>query len=381
VADGERSAAGGASEHVPALDGVRGAALLSVMALHTVGPACGWVGLLFFFVLSGFLITRGLLARRGLPARAYYLGFYRRRAARILPLYFLWLLVVALVFHARREPPRFVSELPYLVTFTTNFARVDHAWVFHPLTTHLWSLAVEEQFYLVWPLVVRLLDARRLERLCLSLVVLAPISRLVAGLCLDDGLREDWVVADTVYQLTTTHADAFALGALVALITRRAPETRLFARALAPSLSITGLAGAIVLSHPGLIGLEALPRSSLGYPLAPRLAGGQHLWAYTLLDLCAAALIGLLVSRARSGWRAVRWFFSLALLRELGRVSYGMYIVHWGLAWLLWQTTGLPPLRFGRYLVAVYVLGYLSQRFFEGPILRRFGRQAEAESA
>jgi peptidoglycan/LPS O-acetylase OafA/YrhL len=361
------------ARRIEALDGVRGLALLGVLGQHTFGFGCGWVGLLFFFVLSGYLITRGLLERRHLPAGRYFGGFYRRRAARILPLYWLWLLVVALIFLWRREPPRFLTELPFLATFTVNLTRFKADWSYHPLITHLWSLSVEEQFYLVWPLALRWLSERRILTLSVVLIMLAPLARLSCAAVLDDGTREAWAVADTVYWFTPSQMDGFALGALVAVVTRVWPTTRRFSQAMLPLLALVLGLGLLVLKNPTRFGHEHLDGWTLGYPLAPRTAGFQHVWVYTVLDLFAASVIGALVGPVTLLTAPLHAVLGMAWLRELGRVSYGIYIVHWAVAWLIWQTSVFPPWAFGGYVLIVYLVAAASSRWFEGPLLRRFG--------
>src|SRR5262245_13745 len=174
------------TDRVPALDGLRGLAILPVMLTHFVSDGdlspvskvdeivsatltLGWVGVELFFVLSGFLITGILLDSRGAPH--YFRNFYIRRTLRIFPLYYgflaLWLGVLPLFYKWPNDVLKVVS-IPvspvWSWAYLTNIVQALHDdWrAGPPYTTHFWSLAIEEQFYLVWPTVVFLFSRRRL---------------------------------------------------------------------------------------------------------------------------------------------------------------------------------------------------------------------------
>src|ERR1041384_7611763 len=210
------------SRHIyPALDGLRGVAVLVVM-LHNLTileqrdslPArlwvfatdSGWIGVLLFFVLSGFLITGILLDERGAPR--FFRDFYLRLVLRIFPLYYLVLIV------------RF-AVMPWLVPGAGVPLEVALGyWLYVSNWTELylqgvngfgqrWSLAVEEQFYLAWPLAVARLGARGLIWVCAALIALSAAARLVIVVC---SLDRRWL-----YLSTVTRADALAFGALVAI--------------------------------------------------------------------------------------------------------------------------------------------------------------------
>src|SRR5687768_1805284 len=174
--------------HWPALDGLRGTAVIAVLVCHYAvllprTPAVGlleigWAGVDLFFVLSGFLITGILLDARGTPH--YLRNFYARRALRIFPLYYGFLAVTLLVSLAVKLAPGASHEglrhlwaaQPSLWTYTANYwMPAQTAWSpWSEVVIPLWSLSVEEQFYLVWPLVVCRLSERGLVRLCVGIV-------------------------------------------------------------------------------------------------------------------------------------------------------------------------------------------------------------------
>jgi peptidoglycan/LPS O-acetylase OafA/YrhL len=188
------------SRSVP-LDALRGLAILSVMVYHftgvlghttTLGRSLlwvghqGWVGVDLFFVLSGYLITGILWDERGASVRSYFVTFYARRTLRIFPLYYgviALVLVLGTVVPALHTPDfvRLTHLQPWLWLYGVNFGhavkgigafRID--WVDF---THFWTLAIEEQFYLIWPLVVRSLSRKSLMRLCVATVVVSLVSR------------------------------------------------------------------------------------------------------------------------------------------------------------------------------------------------------------
>lgn len=218
--------------HIPALDGIRGIAILLVLLNHSAGfslvPFEGWeslftnvvsstgLGVQLFFVLSGFLITGLLLDAKGSPR--YFSSFYGRRALRILPLYYGTIILFALYLHFRGSGYEviFHERLPWLLTFTQNVlitVRQEWSFVFGRYSLgHFWSLAVEEQFYLIWPVVVLWCSARTLERICFFLIPVALVMRIgfVWG--------EDNILGAFVF--LPCAMDSLAMGAVVAVLVR-----------------------------------------------------------------------------------------------------------------------------------------------------------------
>lgn len=213
--------------HIPALDGVRGLAILLVLPHNTdiLSDAAtdlvsrvllavlngGWVGVQLFFVLSGFLITRILLASQGSPH--YFKHFYAKRALRILPLYVLVLCVVLYLLPALGvDVPNHEQDLAHqgwLWLFLSNWS------TFHVMDKtsfpHFWSLAVEEQFYWVWPLLVWKLKPRQVVWVC-GVIALASFG--MRHEMLRQGLPDEWIYDSTVGRL-----DALALGSALGALT------------------------------------------------------------------------------------------------------------------------------------------------------------------
>ena len=370
------------------LDGLRGIAVSLVLLLHFGYLNGGWIGVQLFFALSGFLITGVLLADSDTPLGHYLRRFYWRRSLRILPLYLGYLAVLGFAYTAWGLPEELPAAAPSLLTYTHNFTRFSTDWQPSPFFTHFWSLAVEEQFYLVWPFVVHALSRRALAGLSAALVVAGPAMRGVIAAALADG-RSAYDVGDAVYWFTLSHADAFAAGALVAVLGLGERVTR-------PSLVAAVAAGTVVMA--GAVNLSALrssgadlPLGTLGFPLAS-IANHFHLWGYTLLNLAAAALVAAAVSAHYRGGivAGLAW----APLAGLGKISYGVYVLHWPLLVLFNASFRYRPmsvrgaLMCAMWFALVVAVAWVSWRFYEAPFLalkdrapRRVLEPALAEAA
>lgn len=306
-----------ALSHLPSLDGLRGLAVLLVVPhnlrlltdptdwgtrLLTMVLDRGWIGVQLFFVLSGFLITRILMQTSA--ASNYYSGFYARRGLRIWPLYYSALLILLMVLPAIGWLPRHdASKDIYFWLFLSNFVQpFPHG---GPDLPHFWSLAIEEQFYLLWPLLIRHATPQRVIQLCMGVALASGGIRLAMLL--------HGVSADIVYIRTPCRIDALALGAAAAaLLAMPRTSTWLTQRRhllwVMPVLCL--LAGAAVSGGYRQYGLMS---QTLGYSL---LALG-----------CAALILG--VTAADQGW-APPGLTTLRSpwMRRVGRYSFGMYVIH-----------------------------------------------------
>ena len=343
--------------HVNSLDGLRGIAILLVVLFHTGLFAPGWIGVQIFFVLSGYLITGILLEEKERDFSDYLARFYWRRSLRIFPLYFLFLAVVALCFSITSNPPSFERDWPFLISYTTNFARLRQADI-GPYFVHLWSLAVEEQFYLIWPVLVFLLPARQLRRLVAAIVVAVPVLRLGFYVAFD-GRGIEWI-GRNIYCLSFFQFDAFSIGASIILF--RLDNLLHPMKSLVVLSVICATAGGAAMACEQLLHHDAF-KYAFGYPMY-LLQGYQFVWGYTLLDgFSAVFLISALNAPMIVG----------ALSREplvrLGKISYAVYVFH--LPIFHW----LASLQLSRALVlpigAILTLisAELSFRFLETPFL------------
>jgi len=307
---------------LPGLDGLRGLAVLLVMAYHFVGfidPAklgttllhssmsAGWVGVEIFFVLSGFLITGILLDSK---AEAHYFrNFYAKRVLRIFPLYYavLCLLLVysAYFYWASLSPPISLIDQLWLWLFASNIPLMTGSTLFTSgqfTFNHFWSLAIEEHFYLIWPIVVLRFSSRQLFRVTLTVFVAAVLLRT---------LLFPLIGGRGVYHFTLCRVDGLALGAFLSLLFRSKPSSTLLlnvARAVM-AVSFAGLC-AIALWRGGLRNTDR----------------AVQMFGYSLIALAAAGLLTLVVWGDPVG--LIQRAFSSRPLRFFGVYSYGIYVFH-----------------------------------------------------
>jgi len=308
--------------HIPVLDGMRGIAVLCVMVLHftlvdgVTGAErlffdvtrMGWVGVDLFFVLSGFLITGILYDAKG--GAHFFRNFYMRRVLRIFPLYYAFLVLVLVLLPTVRSAAAAPAETQFwLWTYLSNvlFARVG--WEGMPgHTTHLWSLAIEEQFYLLWPLVVFFASRRRLVQICVGAIVFAELTRIGLHYSAPDGIAG--------YALMPARIDALAVGALVAVLAREPSSAAMLLRFSRPVMLGAALWLAIVIGWTQLAVGETLP------PLDVRV----QLGAYTAIALLFGALLVRAIAAPDSSRRAR--VLNSTTLAAFGRYSYALYLIH-----------------------------------------------------
>lgn len=310
----------------------------------------GWVGVQLFFVLSGFLITGILLDSRG--AANYFRSFWMRRVLRIFPLYFAALSVFLVTFptvvgfSSKYLPNQ--SDRIYYWMYLNNWIPLPADGRLEHILGHFWSLAVEEQFYLVWPVVVWLLPGRRLFRFCFVSCFLILLTRTW---CVWQGWDLNWI-----YRNTILRADALLLGAMAAVLVRE-PEWLARVR-LGTALRMAVAASAWVL-------------------VAGR---GTHYLHPVILTAGMTVFAGaftMVLTVVVTGGRGDRWLTHPVLL-WLGRHSYGMYVWHWPLAYALYYSYPLLGLQkgtgqlvlLGTGLAGSILLGWLSYELFERHFLR-----------
>jgi peptidoglycan/LPS O-acetylase OafA/YrhL len=327
------------------LDTLRAFAAIAVLAFHySAWFGWGWIGVPFFFVLSGYLITSILLESKDRTPTfgRFCADFLRRRVLRLVPVYALFLLVCVAYSLWTHNAGTLRSDLPYLLTYTFNFESMDHI---DRLYGHLWSLSVEWQFYLFWPVAVWLFSGRALQRILIAIVCLAPLLRLVSfhWFRLHHAPPSD--AGQWVYLLSWTHFDALAIGALLAW--EDAIEFLSSKRVLVTGAAVVLLAGVLVSALEWYRGYAGANEElvSLGYPFG-FYRFREHVWGYSLLDV----FFGAVVARAASS-KSLAGIFRWRWLAYLGKVSYGFYLFHY------------PVI-----LITVYLLARLAKDF-EGPLI------------
>lgn len=358
---------------IPEVQGLRAFSVIAVVLFHMGWLWCGWMGVWVFFVISGFVITRSLMGSRAATWRAALKQFYVSRAARILPLYLTAILVAVVSLYGQallyREPEgfRFLADLPWLLTGLYNIHRALPGYEHTELFGHFWSLAVEEQFYLFFPLAFLLLSRRALATVLAVLVAFGPLIRLGCHLGLE---RLGWSageVGNAVYQLSFNHFDAFAIGCLIALgegRIRALKGTRIglgivwTAPALVAALAVgcivwTQIAapaeGAAVLTAPWVVAPNTLPGQLLAYAFANAAAGTALLWV--LLEVPVAS------------------FLRRDFLVRIGTLSFGVYIWHFPLLWIF-SLAGVRSWEgAAAYAIGVWAAATLSYNWLERPAM------------
>lgn len=304
----------------PALDGIRGFAFALVFLFHNLyllNPVNGfedaygrvirssWWCLDLFFVLSGFLITGILLDTRSQPR--YFRLFYARRVLRIVPLYTLALLLCHFNFsfmYPKGNGAFAQNEIWYwMYLYNHRLAMTAHQFSPDPVTGHLWSLCVEEQFYLLWPLVVFLLGRRKLAALCCALVVSSLLVRIHRV--------DHWPSTWNTYFFSPGRFDGLALGSLLAIVARSRSGLALVRRLAHPflALMLAALAGLFYWRS----GIELEDPMAIKY--------GITIFSFLALGFVASAVVGGPSS-------PVVRFFSFPFFTMLGKYSYGLYIFH-----------------------------------------------------
>ena len=365
---------------------MRAAAILIVFFGHYEASAhpllsYGWAGVDLFFALSGFLITGILYDTRDTANR--FQTFYMRRTLRIFPLYYGVLLAALLttpIFHWLWS-----SAWLLWLTYLGNYARFfywhtpavaatgsfenlvaqspfPHQFLIY--TNHFWSLCVEEQFYLVWPLVVFSIKKREtLRNTCAAVFVACLFARIACFY-----LLPQWMVhADFLYRVTPLRVDALLIGAFVALCLR-GPEAAILHKAARPLLAVyVACFATFQFTCIAVSPQHTAYQPDLGSPVMTTIG-------FSLVDIFAALLVAALLTPRGVLFRV----FNIGWLRRLGQVSYGFYIfhlmfkdvyaalAHW-LAPAMADTTNLTAIV---GLVGTTMLSFLSYRYFETPFLK-----------
>lgn len=329
-------------------DGLRALAFLSVFFCHAYKIPLLWMGVDLFFVLSGFLITGILLRMKQTEPDTYFRNFYLRRALRILPPYALFIAMVAVCLKIDW------SGIWYWYAFFGANVAESLSRGGPNVLTPVWSLAVEEQFYLVWPLLVYFLSQRTLKRVLVGAIVVAPVLRGLATLV----VSSHW----PIYFLTPFRMDLLSAGSLLAVLwDRDQSRVNSWNRVAAWAMVAIACAFGSLSLNPGFrTGANTVLFNVLGYSLSAA--------------FFASAVLCVLTMSKGAVYQVLTW----RPLRYLGTISYMMYLVH-GLMLKLAHDSGVrcyPLLA----LPATIAFSALSWHLLEHPILqcRPTGKQVVA---
>lgn len=359
----------GYRQQIPELDGLRAVAILAVMFFHLQLPGCslGWTGVPLFFVISGFLITRILLKTREQPH--YFRNFYVRRSLRIFPIYYLTLAVYFVVLACISKTSLLYAylggsstnpwaQLPYYLGYVQTIPQLESQYTALPYLSHTWSLALEEQFYWLWPIVILALRGKALVTTLMSLLILGPVIRVLLLMYVNNPYYMVSMLPDQF--------DTLAYGSLIAwLVHQRTSRQAL----LLFAWSSVAIGGAMLGVLIGMTGYS-------NYGVIPNWVWMPH---NVLCFTAVAVLFGGFVTLCVAESRATRWLMNPRLM-EIGRISYGLYMYH-GYVFLAAMMVsqrlnhGNPPtqlwaiaLKIAVSLGGSYWLAKLSWKYIEHPL-------------
>ncbi len=353
---------------IKGLDGLRAVAFFLVFFFHAEYGYFGWIGVQLFFVLSGFLITGILLdMKKLLPTAGYFVKFYGRRFLRIFPLYYFYLFLATRIvtFLLEQKIRRnymniFWEQFPYAVGYVYNFfMATSHYDISSFFLTHLWSLAVEEQFYILWPLIIFFTPVKYLKKVFMTVIGLAVVFRIAVMVFYQFAPFKILGDAYTaIYVLPFSHFDAFAFGAILTLGIS-VPKAKQQFYILLVGIPLLGL-----LTDYLAIGQWNF-NNGWGLPLLLPNAY-KPIWGYSMLNYLFMVLIYGII---REGW--FNRLLEHPWMRYLGIISYGLYVYHYAILWLVSEVVfpGInQALRAILSLALTILIASISFRFMEKPI-------------
>lgn len=350
-------------EFYPALDGLRGIACVLVVVYHLFPffhqyLFFGWMSMDIFFVLSGFLITDILMKTFG--EKNYLRNFYARRLLRVFPLYYtsliFFLLILPNVEGLATGFDYFVRNQLYFWLFLQNWLLILHPSATDSALNHLWSMAVEEQFYLLWPLLVA--AVRKPKTLLVLLVVF-----LLGFSALRFVLWIQQIEKLSYFSLFTfTRFDGILIGCMVGVLQKLNPK--------------------FIGKHTAIIVLCFAALNFLFYFLNLRYKGSfpyLGLLGFSTFSMLFGLLVYDIINRQT---KIISAALDIGVLKFFGRISYGTYIFHWPLylllnpsiaGWAKENFTAMPAPVFSSVVLTIlsFIIGYLSFRFFESYFLRQ----------
>ncbi|MES2377388.1 MAG: acyltransferase [Bacteroidota bacterium] len=392
--------------YIPGLDGIRALAAFLVILAHwpnyLLSLKFAWMGVNIFFVLSGFLITRILLFEKSNTFKSYISGFYYKRTLRIFPLYYGYLLITCLLItfftYYNKQLLNYAAwhdayyaiknNFIYYLTYTYNFkvsvrSLPDYSGRFFG---HLWTLSLEEQFYVVFPFVVYFSSLKTLKIIIITVLFLCPLLRLWGVLYGVNLVTDRYWFGELFYTNTICQSDALITGAALAVFNIKLvkPYFTFFV-----TFSIWLFVGIVCFIFIRESGYFLMSGKSLGYDFPAFwftektkywFINIRPFYQYTLVNLLAAALI----LPAINGQTLFPRIFQQRVVTYLGKISYGIYIFHFPLAAIFvlvadiylggWGNLTKQPaaeiICFILYIFSVIGIAHLSYQYFEKKILK-----------
>lgn len=322
----------GSTAHYPALDGLRGIAILLVLAFHVLDLPAGWMGVDLFFVISGFLIGSILIDTR--EKSYYFRNFYIKRVFRIFPLYYS-VLIVVILFFAIADISFWKSGWAFFFYLQNIMATFLQFWPegWQASLNHFWSLAIEEQFYLIFPLIVLLVSPRHLHWICLAGIIISILCRLFFY------YHHNQL---GTYVFTISRIDSLLCGVWAAIWVRKRRSLRIEFIIL----SVVLMAALLLVS------------TDLRHPVFQTIGFTVNAFFFSILLLMALSP-EMIVSR----------FLQIKFFKGTGKISYGLYVFHY--PFLILFEHIIPSSDYQRSLVIALTLvmtfstAMLSFRFFE----------------
>lgn len=368
------------NNYIKGLDGLRAIAISWVMLAHVSAASkwnpngqfdqifqlisnTGWIGVQLFFVISGFLITKILLENKNRPKALKF--FFIRRSLRIFPIYYFSLFLAFFIYPIVFEPTaRFSCEQDNQVWFWLYLNNWTRAYIDFKVFPHLWSLAIEEQFYLIWPFIVTMLSRSRMVLVTVLMIFSAPIFRFYLYYHFPVWGEESEIGARAAYNFTFARWDSIAIGSLLAIFSSKKQTIEWLGN---KALAI----GAVLVF---LIGYQTVMTGGFA-----AVSSGFGLFSQTL----SAFLSGLiLVVVLNNKWSISVRVLEQNFIRVVGKYSYAMYIFHLPIM-LIWISC-VKPIMVSNVenvgiifvlvnYVSVFLLSFaiaaLSWRYIESPIL------------
>jgi len=362
------------------IDGLRAIAMTMVIAQHCGLLPFGWMGVWLFYAISGYVITRGFVAEEKVEQdiRRRYAHFMLRRFFRIVPIYFIYIIINIVLLSAlsQSEP---LQDFPYLASFTFNWQMIfgyvpgsgAGAW---SAFGHLWTLSVEEQFYLLFSIIALVVPVHSRLPITVFFIISGPIIRYFYSSVITPINPDSGWAAFAVYASSICHFDAFLLGSLIARVEPKLHGNHRLSDAAWVVAMICGLvyvaAYLNINREAGATGISAFRNIISG------IIFGQHreVLLYLIVNLfMGAVLIHAVLRRPLSG------LLSSRLLVWVGSISYGGYLFHALLLWMMKYFLGSPVrelpipervLYFSMVWLITISVAYISFRWFEAPVAR-----------